>query len=105
MVLAPPSYSELAITESHRRHFLHGVHEHEQEHASAALLTYITEFRYLPPPLYAEVNTNTLPVSVQMIDGTLQFLCSVLFRGLIISCVLVWKLECVFGCKCVTYRP
>ncbi|XP_019740977.1 arrestin domain-containing protein 3-like [Hippocampus comes] len=53
---APPSYSELAIPESHRRHFLHGVHEHEQEHASAALLTYITEFRYLPPPFYAEVD-------------------------------------------------
>ncbi|XP_061553862.1 arrestin domain-containing protein 2-like isoform X1 [Phycodurus eques] len=60
---APPSYSELAIPESHRRRFLHGVpeREREREHASAALLTYITEFRYLPPPLYAEVDPYPEP--------------------------------------------
>ncbi|XP_061603561.1 arrestin domain-containing protein 3-like isoform X1 [Phyllopteryx taeniolatus] len=60
---APPSYSELAIPESHRRHFLHGVpeREREREHAGTALLTYITEFRYLPPPLYAEVDPYPEP--------------------------------------------
>ncbi|KAM9794328.1 arrestin domain-containing protein 3-like isoform 2-T2 [Syngnathus typhle] len=71
----PPSYGQLAIPESHRRHFLHAVHEQEQEqeqHASAALLTYITEFRYLPPPLYAEVNTDGR--TDEQTDGRTRFL-------------------------------
>ncbi|XP_057674711.1 arrestin domain-containing protein 3-like isoform X2 [Corythoichthys intestinalis] len=58
---APPSYDELAIPESRRRHFLHGVPE--QEHASAALLAYVTEFRYLPPPLYAEADPYPEPAA------------------------------------------
>ncbi|KAG7215051.1 hypothetical protein INR49_010393 [Caranx melampygus] len=49
---APPSYNELEISESHRRSCLQGCDRSEQEE----LLTYITEFRYLPPPLYSEVD-------------------------------------------------
>ncbi|XP_061657476.1 arrestin domain-containing protein 3-like isoform X2 [Syngnathoides biaculeatus] len=81
---APPSYSELAISESHRRHFLRGVPEWEPEpeHASAALLTYVTEFRYLPPPLYAESGA-AFPVKSwtwrKRFWGTFQKLLTVLF--------------------------
>nr|XP_057913667.1 arrestin domain-containing protein 3-like isoform X1 [Doryrhamphus excisus] len=52
---APPSYSELAFSEAHRRHCLRGGDE-RHEHEAAPLLAYISEFRYLPPPLYAEVD-------------------------------------------------
>ncbi|XP_063745861.1 LOW QUALITY PROTEIN: arrestin domain-containing protein 3b [Eleginops maclovinus] len=63
---APPSYSELAISEAHRRDCLHGcdrsgVGGGEDQ---GSLLTYITEFRYLPPPLYAEVDPYPDPVEV-----------------------------------------
>ncbi|KAG7231783.1 hypothetical protein INR49_010388 [Caranx melampygus] len=55
---APPSYNELEISESHRRSCLQGCDRSEQEE----LLTYITEFRYLPPPLYSEVDPYPDPV-------------------------------------------
>ncbi|XP_024918104.1 multiple C2 and transmembrane domain-containing protein 1-like isoform X2 [Cynoglossus semilaevis] len=54
---APPSYSDLRISESHRRDCLRGCNRSEQEEEDySALLTYITEFRYLPPPVYSEVD-------------------------------------------------
>lgn len=57
---APPSYSDLRISESHRRDCLRGCNRSEQEEEDySALLTYITEFRYLPPPVYSEVHTAT----------------------------------------------
>ncbi|XP_068191595.1 arrestin domain-containing protein 3-like isoform X3 [Antennarius striatus] len=55
---APPSYSDLSISESERRDCLHGCgrpNDDSEEHGS--LLTFITEFRYRPPPLYSELVT------------------------------------------------
>ncbi|XP_034095919.1 arrestin domain-containing protein 3-like [Gymnodraco acuticeps] len=60
---APPSYSELAISESHRRNCLVGCDR--SEGGGGSLLTYITEFRYLPPPLYSEVDPYPDPVEVR----------------------------------------
>ncbi|XP_061886759.1 arrestin domain-containing protein 3-like [Entelurus aequoreus] len=53
---APPSYNDLAFSEAHRRHCLRGSEEHHHVHEATSLLTYISEFRYLPPPLYSEVD-------------------------------------------------
>ncbi|XP_034004836.1 arrestin domain-containing protein 3-like [Trematomus bernacchii] len=60
---APPSYSELAISESHRRNCLVGCDR--SVGGGGSLLTYITEFRYLPPPLYSEVDPYPDPVEVR----------------------------------------
>uniref|UniRef100_A0A3Q3BJG4 Arrestin domain-containing protein 3 n=1 Tax=Kryptolebias marmoratus TaxID=37003 RepID=A0A3Q3BJG4_KRYMA len=58
---APPSYSNLAISESYRQDCLRGCDRSAEEgEDQRSLLTYITEFRYLPPPLYTEVNENSL---------------------------------------------
>lgn len=55
-IAAPPSYSDLAISDAHRRDCLHGCDRSDGEgEDQGSLLTYITEFRYLPPPLYSEV--------------------------------------------------
>lgn len=55
-IAAPPSYSDLAISESHRQDYLQGCDRSDAEGEDrGSLLTYITEFRYLPPPLYSEV--------------------------------------------------
>ncbi|XP_075934333.1 arrestin domain-containing protein 3-like [Anarhichas minor] len=62
---APPSYGDLSISESQRRECLHGCERSEdQDQDQEALLTYITEFRYLPPPLYSEVDPYPDPVEV-----------------------------------------
>ncbi|KAM6901275.1 arrestin domain-containing protein 3b [Lycodopsis pacificus] len=66
---APPSYGDLLISESRRRECLHGCERSEdqdqdQDQDQEALLTYITEFRYLPPPLYSEVDPYPDPVEV-----------------------------------------
>ncbi|KAM4720599.1 arrestin domain-containing protein 3-like [Anableps anableps] len=54
---APPSYSDLAISEAHRRNCLQGCDRSDGEgEDQGSVLTYITEFRYLPPPLYSEVD-------------------------------------------------
>ncbi|CAL1568045.1 unnamed protein product [Knipowitschia caucasica] len=59
---APPSYSDLAISESHRRDCLRGCDRHDSEGEDpASVLSYITEFRYLPPPLYSEVDPYPAP--------------------------------------------
>lgn len=53
---APPSYSDLAISESQRRDCLQGCDSScADDDNLGSLQTYITEFRYLPPPLYSEV--------------------------------------------------
>ncbi|XP_037548395.1 arrestin domain-containing protein 3-like [Nematolebias whitei] len=57
---APPSYNELAISESYRQDCLRGCEGEDQ----GSLLTYISEFRYLPPPLYSEVDLNPEPPEV-----------------------------------------
>lgn len=55
---APPSYRDLAISESHRRECLQDYDRSDGEgEDQGSLLTYITEFRYLPPPLYSEVQS------------------------------------------------
>ncbi|KAK2887984.1 arrestin domain-containing protein 3b [Channa argus] len=60
---APPSYSDLAISESHRRDYLQGCDSSDgRGEQRGSLLTYITEFRYLPPPLYSEVDPYPDPV-------------------------------------------
>ncbi|XP_020782171.1 arrestin domain-containing protein 3-like [Boleophthalmus pectinirostris] len=60
---APPSYSDLAISESHRRDWLRGCDRNDSEGEDhGSVLTYITEFRYLPPPLYSEVDPYPAPV-------------------------------------------
>ncbi|KAK7929726.1 hypothetical protein WMY93_006121 [Mugilogobius chulae] len=60
---APPSYSDLAISESQRRDCLRGCDRHNSEEEDpASVLSYITEFRYLPPPLYSEVDPYPAPV-------------------------------------------
>nr|XP_020444249.1 arrestin domain-containing protein 3-like isoform X2 [Monopterus albus] len=60
---APPCYSDLAISESHRRDCLQGCDRSDGEGENqGSLLTYITEFRYLPPPLYSEVDPYPDPV-------------------------------------------
>nr|XP_043868621.1 arrestin domain-containing protein 3-like isoform X2 [Solea senegalensis] len=60
---APPSYSDLAISESHRQDCLQGCDRSEGEGEDhRALLTYIREFRYLPPPVYSEVDPYSNPV-------------------------------------------
>lgn len=62
---APPSYSDLAISESQRRDCLQGCDSScADDDNLGSLQTYITEFRYLPPPLYSEV--DPYPDSVQM---------------------------------------
>lgn len=62
---APPSYSDLAISESHRRDCLQGCDRSDGEgEDQGSLLTYITEFRYRPPPLYSEVDPYPDPVEV-----------------------------------------
>jgi len=54
---APPDYSDLAVSEEHRQGCLQGSDRSQpQEEPHGSLLAYITEFRYLPPPLYSEVN-------------------------------------------------
>ncbi|XP_026210463.1 arrestin domain-containing protein 3b [Anabas testudineus] len=60
---APPSYSDLAISEAHRRDCLQGCDSCDGEgEDQGSLLTYIAEFRYLPPPLYSEVDPCPEPV-------------------------------------------
>ncbi|XP_068430374.1 arrestin domain-containing protein 3-like [Clinocottus analis] len=59
---APPSYTDLAISEARRRECLLGCDGTAGE--GEDLLTYITEFRYLPPPLYSEVDPYPDPVEV-----------------------------------------
>lgn len=55
-IAAPPSYSDLEISETQRRDCLQGCDRSDGEGDDpGSLLTYITEFRYLPPPLYSEV--------------------------------------------------
>lgn len=67
---APPSYSDLAISESHRRDCLRGCDRPEAEGESrASVLAYITEFRYLPPPLYSEVDPYPSSVVEQCGDA------------------------------------
>ncbi|KAM6976306.1 arrestin domain-containing protein 3b isoform 3-T3 [Tautogolabrus adspersus] len=62
---APPSYSDLAISESERRDCLQGCDRSDGEGEDpGSLLTYITEFRYLPPPLYSEVDPFPDPLEV-----------------------------------------
>ncbi|XP_061783190.1 arrestin domain-containing protein 3-like [Nerophis lumbriciformis] len=61
---APPSYNDLAFSEAHRRHCLRGSEEHHHVHQATSLLTYISEFRYLPPPLYSEVDPYPDPAGV-----------------------------------------
>ncbi|XP_056288957.1 arrestin domain-containing protein 3-like isoform X3 [Pseudoliparis swirei] len=62
---APPSYSDLAISEARRRECLLGCDRSEGEGEDRSpLLTYITEFRYLPPPLYSQVDPYPGPVEV-----------------------------------------
>lgn len=57
---APPSYSDLAISESQRRDCLQGCDSsYADDDNLGSLQTYITEFRYLPPPLYSEVQLTT----------------------------------------------
>uniref|UniRef100_A0A3P9L5G5 Arrestin domain-containing protein 3 n=1 Tax=Oryzias latipes TaxID=8090 RepID=A0A3P9L5G5_ORYLA len=63
---APPSYSDLAISEEHRRDCLQGCDRPEGGGEDQTLLTYITEFRYLPPPLYSEV--DPYPDSMEAAD-------------------------------------
>ncbi|XP_029921590.1 arrestin domain-containing protein 3-like [Myripristis murdjan] len=54
---APPSYCDLAVSESHRQVCLQGCDRSDEEgEDGGSLLAYITEFRYLPPPLYSEVD-------------------------------------------------
>lgn len=54
---SPPNYSDLAISESHRRDCLQGCDRSDTEGEDhASVLAYVTEFRYLPPPLYSEVD-------------------------------------------------
>jgi len=69
-IAAPPSYSDLAISEAHRRDCLQGCDRSDGEgEDQGSLLTYITEFKYLPPPLSSEVHsthTHTESVTVQM---------------------------------------
>lgn len=53
---APPSYCDLAISEAERRDCLQGCDRSNVDgDEQRSLLPYITEFRYLPPPLYSEV--------------------------------------------------
>ncbi|XP_029370898.1 arrestin domain-containing protein 3-like [Echeneis naucrates] len=62
---APPSYSDLAISESHRRDCLQGCDRSDREDQDQGpLLTFITEFKYLPPPLYSEVDPYPDPVEL-----------------------------------------
>lgn len=57
---APPSYSDLAISEAERRDCLQGYDRSTVDgDEQRSLLPYITEFRYLPPPLYSEVQRRT----------------------------------------------
>ncbi|KAM8828958.1 arrestin domain-containing protein 3-like [Spinachia spinachia] len=66
---APPSYGDLEISESHRRECLQGCDGSDGGAADRrSLLTYITEFRYLPPPLYSEVDPYPDPVEVRRPD-------------------------------------
>uniref|UniRef100_A0A8C5DFY7 Arrestin C-terminal-like domain-containing protein n=1 Tax=Gouania willdenowi TaxID=441366 RepID=A0A8C5DFY7_GOUWI len=53
---APPSYSDLAISEAHRQECLQGCDWSEREEPPPLLTSLISEFRYLPPPLYSEVD-------------------------------------------------
>ncbi|CAL8279720.1 unnamed protein product [Boreogadus saida] len=60
---APPDYSDLAVSEEHRRDCLQGSDwSPPPEEAEGSLQAYITEFRYLPPPLYSEVDPYPDPV-------------------------------------------
>lgn len=62
---APPSYCDLAVSESYRQICLQGCERSDEESEDGgSLLTYITEFRYLPPPLYSEV--DPYPESVEV---------------------------------------
>lgn len=62
LIAAPPSYSDLAISESQRRDCLQGCDRTNGDgDDQGSLQTYIAEFRYLPPPLYAEVQLITHP--------------------------------------------
>lgn len=57
---APPSYCDLAISEAERRDCLQGCDRSNVDgDEQRSLLPYITEFRYLPPPLYSEVQRRT----------------------------------------------
>lgn len=74
---APPSYSDLAISESQRRDCLQGCDSsYGDEGNLGSLQTYITEFRYLPPPLYSEVRfTPSHPHKHTHAQMTSQELC------------------------------
>lgn len=70
---APPSYSDLAISEAERRDCLQGCDRSNVDgDEQGSLLPYITEFRYLPPPLYSEVQRCALISS--LIIGVMEIL-------------------------------
>ncbi|XP_070990989.1 arrestin domain-containing protein 3-like isoform X1 [Oncorhynchus clarkii lewisi] len=59
---APPSYSDLAVTEEQRRGCLERCEGSEvNQEGQGTLQAYITEFRFQPPPLYSEVDPNPEP--------------------------------------------
>ncbi|XP_068608933.1 arrestin domain-containing protein 3-like [Brachionichthys hirsutus] len=67
---APPNYSDLSISESQRRDRLHGCGRPDSDgEEQGSLLTYITEFRYRPPPLYSEVDPFPDPVAARPAAG------------------------------------
>lgn len=54
---APPSYSDLAVSEEHRQSCLQDCDRSEDsQEDQGPILAYITEFRYQPPPLYSETD-------------------------------------------------
>lgn len=57
---APPSYAEV-VTEEQRRNNLAPVSACDdfERALQGPLFAYIQEFRFLPPPLYSEVSTNS----------------------------------------------
>ncbi|KAM6986578.1 arrestin domain-containing protein 3b isoform 2-T2 [Aplochiton taeniatus] len=64
---APPSYSDLSVSEEHRQGCLQGCDGSErgvEDFVQGPTLAYITEFRYQPPPLYSEVDQYPDPVEV-----------------------------------------
>lgn len=59
---APPSYSDLAVTEEQRQGCLERCEGSEvNQEGQGTLQAYITEFRFQPPPLYSEVDPNPEP--------------------------------------------
>lgn len=72
---APPSYNDLAISEAERRDCLQGCDRSDVDGGDqGSLLPYITEFRYLPPPLYSEVHTHTHAHAQPLIIGVTETL-------------------------------